>query len=303
VVSEKELALNGAPGREFVLRVRGHGQIVVHTYLVKNRFFVLLAGGDRLGPDSPDVRRFLQSFQVREAARPAPPAGGGPPAGVPPATDFPGLIGYWPLDQGPLRKAPDASGNGHDASLVGGPPGRLLGVRGFALQFGLESYMDYGQSPQFNFGPNAPFTFAAWAKVRGGDGTILSQRNSRAGAPVIDLTVERGRLTGTVRADGPEFGEAKVSGGAVNDGNWHHAALTRDAAGRIDLYLDGQPQGQAAGTNSAGPITTDLRAAGAELYWANVRRFGSPYLAGALDEVAIFNRALSAAEIRRLAGR
>jgi hypothetical protein len=34
-----------------------------------------------------------------------------------------------------------------------------------------------------------------------------------------------------------------------------------------------------------------------------VRRFGPPYLRAALDELAIYNRALSAAEVGRLAGR
>jgi hypothetical protein len=295
VVSEKALTLNGAPGREFVVGVKGHGQRVVHGYLVGSRFFMLLAGGDRLGPDSPEVQRFLKSFQLQEAAAP-------PPAAVPPATDLPGLLGYWPLDKGPLAKAPDASGGGHDATVVGAP-GRLQGARGFALQFPLESYLDYGNSPHFNFGANAPFTVAAWVKTQAGDGPILSQRSSRSGAPVIDLMIEGGRLTGTVRADGPEFGEAKVTGGAVSDGSWHHAALTRNPGGRIALFLDGQPQGEANGGSSAGPITTDLRAAGAELYWAKLRRTGQPYLAGALDEVAIYNRDLSAAEVRRRAGR
>ena len=54
---------------------------------------------------------------------------------------------------------------------------------------------------------------------------------------------------------------------------------------------------------AGGPITTDWRAAGRELYWVNIRPFGHPHFDGSIDELAIFDRALTADEVARLAGR
>jgi hypothetical protein len=305
VVSEKALTLKGHPGREFVLRIRGHGQMIVHTYLVGNRFFVLLAGGDRFGPNSPDVQKFLNSFQLQEAAPPpgvrkVPPQRGA----VPSAKDIPGLLAYWPLDEGNGVNAKDASGTTNNATVVGAAQWQD-GVRGKALTFsGRGDYLDLGKSPALNFPANGPFTITGWVRTLS-SGPLVSMRRKRMGAAVIDLTIEGGRITAVVRADGQEFGEARVVGGlGLSDGAWHHFALTRDVGGRIELFVDGNSQGQGHGGNSAGAITTDLRASGAELYWVQGGlRMGQPYLAGSVDELAIFNRVLTPDEVRRLAGR
>ena len=54
--------------------------------------------------------------------------------------------------------------------------------------------------------------------------------------------------------------------------------------------------------NSGGSITTNLRALGSERRWVldNVKEYGSPWFQGGIDEVCIFNRALTAAEIKSL---
>jgi hypothetical protein len=74
----------------------------------------------------------------------------------------------------------------------------------------------------------------------------------------------------------------------------------------VELFLDGDSQGRATGRESAGAITTDLRALGSERYWVKQGRKGvdgaAAYLEGSIDEVCVFDRVLSAEEIQMLAG-
>lgn len=76
----------------------------------------------------------------------------------------------------------------------------------------------------------------------------------------------------------------------------------RQADGTVELFLDGISIGKTRGRNSAGAITTDLRAIGSERYWATHRSPDNPHYTGAIDEVAVFKRALAADEILALAG-
>ena len=61
------------------------------------------------------------------------------------------LVGYWPFDEGSWTVAHDASGNGHDGTLVGGPTW-VDGVVGKCLSFGGSNYVTIPSSEDFNFG-------------------------------------------------------------------------------------------------------------------------------------------------------
>jgi alpha-tubulin suppressor-like RCC1 family protein len=81
-----------------------------------------------------------------------------------------------------------------------------------------------------------------------------------------------------------------LDGGNVGDGQWHHIAFTVDASGGR-IYVDGVLKHTLAWAGLAGPCTTTQ-----EL------RFGhyplGSYFSGQLDEVAIWNVALSGAQIQ-----
>jgi hypothetical protein len=230
------------------------------------------------------------------------PAQAGPAPRQPPATKFPGLLAYWSFDEGTGTRAADSSGNGLHATLV--EAGWTDGIRGKALSLrGPGSYLDYGSSPQLSFGAQAPFTFAFWTKTARLRGTLLSQRNSSEGGPVVDILLQQGQVQVQLRQGGNDlFPPATVTGGAVNDGAWHHVALTR-ADDRVELFLDGASQGQTHNDLARGAIATDLRALGSERYWIKHFPFGDPHFDGAMDEFCIFGRALEAKEIAALAGR
>jgi hypothetical protein len=78
----------------------------------------------------------------------------------------------------------------------------------------------------------------------------------------------------------------------LNDGQWHHFALTFQSAGPMVMYVDGQVQ--ATGTAPNFTFNPNPMRFGTQLdtFWA-------PYN-GLLDEVQIYNRVLSAAEIQAI---
>jgi hypothetical protein len=228
-----------------------------------------------------------------------------PPRQEPPSPkDVPGLLAYWALDEGGGAKAADSAPGGANGATVHG--GKWVkGVRGGALELdGVKDYLDLGAGPGLNFKADAPFTVAGWVRTKRPWGTVVSLRNGKDGGALLDLVVADGRAQAQVREDGKEVGQhAVLTAGAVADGDWHHFALTRDGRS-FELYLDGAAQGRATGRDAGGPITTDLRALGSERAWvrSGTNRPEQQFLQGALDEVCVFGRALSAAEVKRLAG-
>ncbi len=75
----------------------------------------------------------------------------------------------------------------------------------------------------------------------------------------------------------------------VNDGNWHHVAVTRESGGPLRIYLDGYLE--ASGTAGVAALTSN----------PNIDFGGNTldgrYFNGSLDEVAFYGRALTASEI------
>jgi len=221
-----------------------------------------------------------------------------------------GLVGCWNLDETSGLTAADGSGFYNNGTLVNGPMWNPTGGQiGGALVFdGTDDYVNLGTDSSLDFGSSAPFTVAAWVKTTDNYGMIISFRSSTDGGPVIDLAVgydggtdNPGKAMILVRQDGASS-YAHVIGGSVNDGQWHHVAAVRGSGSTIELFLDGVSQGTASDTQSGGSITTDLKAIGSERRWVS-DGYGTSdqrYLAGTIDDVRIYNRALSADEIAKL---
>ncbi|MCM3748836.1 hypothetical protein M3223_15895 [Paenibacillus pasadenensis] len=206
------------------------------------------------------------------------------PAPVVPAD--PSLKGHWKFDETSGTAAADASNNSATGTLLNGSAWTTAGKTQGALQ--LDGVDDYVQLPNVVNPGTTSFTAAAWVKLEtslGQTQTILQQEGTNG----------RGWLFR--RADGKlaSFlgGTATVSTGTIPaDGSWHHTALTYDA-GTVKLYLDGQLVATAART--AVSSTDALR----------VGRHKTPDLNneewdGAMDNVRIYNRALSGTEINDL---
>lgn len=141
-------------------------------------------------------------------------------------------------------------------------------------------------------------TFSTWFKILKSDSAcrrILNRGQEGAfslsvGGDPADANAQ-GKLT--VRINGRQVAQ---SDNAVADGQWHSAAATFDGK-ELRLYVDGQLQKQvvpcaADAVPGSGDLTLGMAKAGAP------PQAGGQSLDGVIDEVMVFNRALSADEVK-----
>lgn len=206
------------------------------------------------------------------------------------------LAARWPLD----GDAVDASSRGRDGNVVGASfdsdvpaplgSGRSLRLAGGGAHVDLSAHVAA-------FAGQHVGTLAAWFKTSGtGAHVLLAASDSGDASSELRLFVEGGTLRFDVRGDAPDTGQL-VSAQRVNDGTWHHAAVSVDLHGRARLYLDGEQVDGRVEPWFAGVSGLDRMALG-----RNVDSGGPQwFFDGWLDEVVLVEQALDAAAIRGLA--
>ncbi len=212
-----------------------------------------------------------------------------PPSGDP--------IGYWKLDDGSGTTALDASGNGHTGTLLNGPTW-IPGVVSGALSFdGLNDSVDVPHDAALDA---YPLTVAAWVKTSAtGLGGIVNKYypSSWNGYQIFttggNLCAWYFRDASNAIWDGTT---CTLMTSGFNDNRWHHVAFVVDASGG-SLYVDGVVKAARAWTGTPGPTTTTL-----DLSLGQYPGAVQPFFPGALDDVRLYNRALSADEVLGLYG-
>jgi RHS repeat-associated protein len=206
-------------------------------------------------------------------------------------------VGYWRLGESSGTSVADATGHGYTGTYVNSPtlgsPGLLTGDSDTAV------VLD-GASQRVNLPANVlssttgSYSVEAWIKTTDSDGYIYSARNAGTDGPTIDLYISGGLLY-ALEKDDNGFNPASVAGTqVVNDGAAHYVVLTRSSGGSLRLYLDGVYVNGGSGC-CTGPTNLSLQTIGTEAKTNS----GSPtsLLAGAVDEVATYNFALSATQV------
>jgi hypothetical protein len=212
----------------------------------------------------------------------------GSAANVPqPPPGTPGLTGiaFYPLD----GAAEDAAGD-HDATAVGGAA-FVAGKNGDGVQFdGATGYLDAG-APVLNTASD--YSAAAWVKLDRADGafqTVVSQD----GPTNSDFYLQ---YSGADQRFAMSFAGVRALAPVKPDpGQWYHLVGVRDTVkGELRLYVDGELAGTASAClPQSGPTGHTVIGRG---------RFGGnpvDYLDGTADQVHLYDRALSADEIRQL---
>ncbi len=196
------------------------------------------------------------------------------------------LVGYWAFDDGSGSVAVDGSpGGGNDGTLVNMEEADWVdGVVGKCLDFdGSNEYVNCGQVlPTSN---TSPFSFCAWIKAASTDGwnTIIGTQTS-----YWEITVN----AGVIKIGGNAGGTSWVSGGAISTETWYFIVGTYDGT-NVRIYVDGELKGgPTALSNSNGDNGVSLI--------ASYNSGGDELFHGLIDEVRIYNRALTASEVKAL---
>lgn len=210
-----------------------------------------------------------------------------------------GLVLYYSFDRDEGGKATDLSGKGHDG-IVHGAKWTRDGVAGGAYEFnGNGDYIDTG----CNLSGMDEITVCGWVRpARAQRGaSVVTQFGGPPGDNVwglfaqadhfSDLVPPHKGIVTVLTADGRR---PTAWGKPTEIGKWTHLCFTFKRNGQVVLFKDGVPVGQDAAGDS--PLnkrdsTAKVGASwGADGYWAN----------GLIDEVMIYNRALSGEEVAGL---
>ncbi len=194
-----------------------------------------------------------------------------------------GLVAYWPLDEGTGTNAEDVS-SGYNGTIT--DASWVAGKFDTALSFdGAGDYVNIGDVEALD--GNAGFTDSAWFKFNSGDNMVIfyKQENSdgwdgHACYVLNDDTVDC-RLYGNSN-------NLRLITPTLTENVWYHIAFTYDGSSESKVYLNGVENV----TNSTAP--GDITNAISFIIGAG----NSLYFNGTIDEVAIWNRDLSAAEVQ-----
>jgi len=196
------------------------------------------------------------------------------------------LVGYWKFDEGSGTTAYDSSGNGLDGTLNGDPQW-VEGQLGGALDFDGDDAVEIPHNPLLSI--TDEITITAWTYMRGnasGELAIVSKGGWAANDLPYELTETPGGVIFWQFYD--DGGRDTCAPDSPPVEEWHHLAATYD--GQIfKCYIDGElaEEWAYAGTMPENTASVTI----------GQRSRGGTYFNGMIDEVAIYDRALSEDEI------
>ena len=207
---------------------------------------------------------------------------------IPDDTMTRGLVGYWSFDEGMGDTAYNAAatgsvnngalGNGTVANMPSWSNGKING----ALDFdGMNDYIDCGSDTSLNI--TDAITIEAWVK---GDGWKGTQTIAGRSPIVYDLLMIDN--TPYFYSNGDLLTKRAV-GSSISSLQWHHITGVYDGTNTI-IYVNG-----VRGTDASEPLAPP---SSVENFYIGSRGGSTRYFNGTIDEVRIYNRALSTEEIR-----
>jgi glucose/arabinose dehydrogenase/PKD repeat protein len=211
-------------------------------------------------------------------------------AAPPPA----GIVAGYAFDDATGTSAADASGHGFTGTLTNGPTWGAGRYGGAIVLDGVDDYVDLGNPTALRL--TGSMTVSAWINSSAfpvDDAPIVSKRGSVGFQ--LDTTLDGGgrtvglKLTNSTGADMIRYGAT-----TLQPNTWYHVAGVYDAVtATMNVYLDGHlDNGAQVGT------VTSVQQDSPENVLIGRRANGGYEFGGRIDEVRLYDRALSLAEIQ-----
>jgi len=214
------------------------------------------------------------------------------------------LVSYWTFDgqntNWNTNTTADTSGNGNTGTLVNmsTTTSPVIGKMGQALSFnGVNQYV-YATGGATNKNSQAG-TLSAWVKLNTIGGTIqtiYAMKTAHSYRGVAFFVNTDGRLGYWIRiGSNPVY---LYSSSALSAGTWYYVTLVQNGTTGGTFYINGVSNGSIANTGWFGdlvdPYTYD------RIGYGGYTSDSLGYFKGAIDDMRIYNRALSAKEIKQL---
>ncbi len=202
------------------------------------------------------------------------------------------LVGYWKFDDGSGTTTQDSSGNSNTATLVDGPIWTSGKINGAISYDGTDDYVDCGTNSSLNL--TGSLTIIAWINPKSfgqnGWGRIVDKGDTSAG---YSFFVDEDVQSIAYVTYGGEV--ANSNSNVISLDTWQHvAAVYNESSSSVTFYVDGQEAGSSSYSTSPLDSSNDPLVIGIRGYDLN-RAFD-----GIIDDVRVYNRALSAIEVLQL---
>jgi glucose/arabinose dehydrogenase/fibronectin type 3 domain-containing protein len=199
----------------------------------------------------------------------------------------PGLVGAWAFNEGFGLTTADASGNNNTAT-ISGASWTPLGRFGYALSFnGSGSTASIAASPSLSL--SSGMTLSAWINPSASQSGWRTIAQRQTDAYFLNASSDAGPLR---PAGGGTLGGSTVytAGPTANPvGAWTYQALTYDGS-TLRLYINGTQIASRAQTGA-------IQASSSPLWIGGNQPYGE-FFNGLIDEVRVYNRALTQAELQ-----
>ncbi len=208
-----------------------------------------------------------------------------------------GLVAYYPFN----GNAKDESGNGND----GKTSNDLVFTEGLNEKQGHAAFLN-GISDPINCGrneilyPNDKISISAWISSTDSRGWIVSKWNDLSGyTQTYGLILENGEPIFWLNGETNSFDDLNLKAEKfIGDGEWHHVIATWDkmaGENNMKIYIDGVLAAQK--TTPARDLTTKSSDV---LIGGSVGTSKSKFFNGSIDDVRIYNRALTEKQAKAL---
>ncbi len=199
-----------------------------------------------------------------------------------------GLVAYLSLNEGMGTQTADMAGTGHTGTLAGGATW-TTGKFGNAVQFnGSTSYVNIANEQGFDF--TGPFSVSFWMKRNGYANSweaLVTKADSAWGAGRNNTGHSVAFTTFSASSVDDLYATA-----VVDDGQWHHVVLVYTGSAK-QIYIDRE-------LNASRSYAQPIRTNNFNLRLGMNQEYAPAYYGGALDEVRVYNRALTPAEVTTL---
>jgi len=225
------------------------------------------------------------------------------------------LVGYWRNNvlhtDGKWKDLTESDGSGNNGTITGSPDTILLpegttsgkDILGFPLTHTNNGWLNLDELEYVNVPQSSPLEFGTgnfsvecWMKTTDSASTMglvsYGDRNDGAGwslikdATNVDFYIDDGST---------QVGTEGTSN--VTDGDWHHIVVSVDKSANQILYVDNVAEDTDAVTSVGNIDTNDVDVIAIGRYHHNDAWFR--YFNGSIDEVKIYNKALSSAEVTK----
>ena len=212
----------------------------------------------------------------------------------------PSLVGCWQMEEGSGSVLLDGSSFTNDASVIGSPAWVAGKVGTYALDLnGTSQYATVPDNASLDI--TNQITIAAWIKPSVNGTQYLVKKGNRSVTPASGYELSLATSSGSTGAFFFRINDSstcRVDSTILYSnyfGTWVHVAATYDHA-NLHIYVNGVQVDDAA-TSCTVNIVTDT----SKVLAIGAQSDGGSKFTGSMDDVRVYNRALSAAEILQLA--